>query len=62
MAQELDLISPNPEKFVSDYVGGVKYKFDEHAGFEKRIKKFEEDSKDSTRIQKTPFFAIFYAV
>ena len=37
MAQELNLVSSDPENFVSDYVDEVEYGFDEFACFEKRI-------------------------
>ena len=38
MAQELDLVSENPEYFVSDFVDEFTYEFDEFFGFEKRFK------------------------
>ena len=59
MAQELDLISPGPENFVSDHVDEVEYKIDEFAGFEKRIKKSEEDLKILEEDSKDSFFCNF---
>ena len=63
MAQELELVSFDPENFVSDYVDEVEHEFDEFAGLDKRIQKlkqylkiFEEELKDSS------YFAIFYTV
>ena len=43
MVQELDLVSSDPENFVSDYVDEVEHEFDELAGLEKRIQKFRQD-------------------
>ena len=63
IAQELNLVSSDPENIVSDYVNEIEHESDELADLEKRIQKFkqylkifEEESKDSF------YFAIFYAV
>ena len=45
MAEELDLVSSNPEHFVSNYVDEIEYQYDNFSGFEKRIRKFENDLK-----------------
>ena len=37
MAKEFDLVSEDPENFVSDFADKVSYGFDEFFGFEKRI-------------------------
>ena len=41
--QELDLVSSDPENFVSDYFDEIEHEFDEFAGLEKRIQKFRQD-------------------
>ena len=41
--QELDLVSSDPENFVSDYFDEIEQEFDEFAGLEKRIQKFRQD-------------------
>ena len=45
MAEELNLVSSNPEHFVSNYVDEIEYQYDNFSGFEKRIRKFENDLK-----------------
>ena len=37
MAKEFDLVSEDPENFVSDFADKVSYEFDEFFGFEKGI-------------------------
>ena len=62
MAQELDLVSEDPENFVSDFLDEVSYEFDEFFGFEKRIQIFNEELKISEREAKDSFyFSILYA-
>ena len=61
MAQELDLVSEDPENFVSDFVYEVIYEFDEFFGFEKRIQKFNKELKIFERESKDSFyFSILY--
>ena len=43
MAFDLDLVAVDSENFVSDFVDEVSYEFDEFFGFEKRIRKFDEE-------------------
>ena len=45
MAAELNLVSSDPEKFVSDYTDDIEYEYNEFSRFEKRILKFEQDLK-----------------
>ena len=61
-AQEPDLVSEDPENFVSDFVDKVSYEFDEFFGFEKRIQKFNQELKIFERESKDSFyFSILYA-
>ena len=39
IAQEVYLVSSDPENFVSDYADKVEHEFDKIAGLEKRIQK-----------------------
>ena len=55
MAGELDLVSSNPKNFVSSYVDGSEYEYDKFSGFEKRIRKFEQDLKIFEKESKTLF-------
>ena len=62
MTQELDLVSENPENFVSDFLDEVSYEFDEFFGFEKRIQIFNEELKISEREAKDSlYFSMLYA-
>ena len=45
IGQEIDLVSEYPDSFVSDFFDEVNCKFDEFFGFEKRIKKFNQEFK-----------------
>ena len=45
MAEELELVSSDPENFFSNYVDEIEYQYDESSEFEKRIRKFEKDLK-----------------
>ena len=65
MAFDLDLVAVDPENFVSDFVDEVSYEFDEFFGFEKRIRKFDEELKIFERESKDSFYfsildAIYY--
>ena len=51
----------HPENFVSDFV--VSYEFDEFFGFEKRIRKFDEELNIFEKESKNFFyFSILYAI
>ena len=61
-AQEPDLVSEDPENFVSDFVDKVSYEFDEFFGFDKTIQKFNQELKIFERESKDSFyFSILYA-
>ena len=61
MAQELNVVSSDPENFVSDYADEIEYKFDESESFKSRIKKIEQDLKVFEMESKDSFyFAILY--
>ena len=63
MAFGLDLVTADPENFVSDFVDEVSYEFDEFFGFKKRIWKFDEEIKIFEKESKDSFyFSILYAI
>ena len=59
MAEEFGLMNPEPQNFVPDCINEVEFSFDEFDGFEKRIKKFEQDLKI---YEEDPKDSFFYAV
>ena len=61
MVFDLDLVAVDPENFVSDFVDEVSYEFDEFFGFEKRIRKFDEELKVFEKESKDylPFYLPF---
>ena len=63
MAFGLDLVTADPENFVSGFVDEVSYEFDEVFGFKKRIWKFDEEIKIFEKESKDSFyFSILYAI
>ena len=62
MAQELDLVSEDPEKFVSDFVDEVNYEFDDFSALRKGFKNSTRNLKFLRENQRIPFyFSILYA-
>ena len=62
VAQELDLVSEDPEKFASDFVDEVNYEFDEFFDLQKNIQKFNQELKIFERESKDCFyFSILHA-
>ena len=56
MVFDLDLVAVHPENFVSDFVHDVSYEFDEFFGFEKRIRKFDEELNIFEKESKNSFY------
>ena len=63
MVFDLDLVAVHPENFVSDFVHDVSYELYEFFGFEKRIRKFDEELNIFEKESKNSFyFSIPYAI